>query len=291
MNKTRFTISKPDIIAAFDVNKHSVFKKADIEVILNENREFWRLTQGTTTLKFINFLLEHASLKRINFKFPHRNEVIYTWGERSIYEAAKILRPESYFSHYTSMYFNELTEQLPKTIFVNYEQSKKIIKSGTLAQDRIDNAFRGRVRTSNTIAEVGDYKICLLNGKYTNKLGVIEYRGSQNELLYITNIERTLIDITVRPVYSGGVSEVLRAYKFAKGKVSINKLCSMLQQINYIYPYHQAIGFYLERSGVYSKSQIELLRKFDIKYKFYLAHDMGDTDYSEEWKLYYPKGF
>ena len=34
----------------------------------------------------------------------------------------------------------------------------------------------------------------------------------------LTNIERTLIDIAVRPVYSGGVFEVLKAYRLAKDK-------------------------------------------------------------------------
>ena len=49
----------------------------------------------------------------------------------------------------------------------------------------------------------------------TNALGVIEIQGSEDETLKVTGIERTLIDIAVRPVYAGGVFEVLKAYKLA----------------------------------------------------------------------------
>ena len=85
---------------------------------------------------------------------------------------------------------------------------------------------------------------------------------------------------------------MLEAYKrAAEKKVSINKLVAMLRKMNHIYPYHQAIGFYLQHSGAYSKSQIALLKRFEIEYDFYLTYNMKDKEYSKEWKLYYPKNF
>jgi hypothetical protein len=95
----------------------------------------------------------------------------------------------------------------------------------------------------------------------------------------------------VRPFYAGGVFEVLKAFRLAHGKVSINKLTATLKKLNYKYPYHQAIGFYLEKAGVYKKPVINLLRKFPIKYDFYLSYGMKDKDYSNKWRLFYPKGF
>ena len=153
-------------------------------------------------------------------------------------------------------------------------------------------AFRNPQRKSNAIAIFDDMRVVLLNGMYTENLGVIEFEETPGGVISVTDIERTLIDIVVRPVYSGGVSEVLKAYRVAKERgVSINKLCSRLKELNYIYPYHQAIGFYLEKAGVYSESQIRLLEKFEIKYDFYLAHQMKETEFSEKWRLFYPKGF
>jgi len=65
----------------------------------------------------------------------------------------------------------------------------------------------------------------------------------------------------------------------------------MLLKMNFAYPYHQAIGFYLDRVGGYKKSAVDLLRKFEIKYDFYLAYQMKDMSYSKEWRLFFPKGF
>mgnify|MGYP000533613284 CR=1 FL=1 len=72
---------------------------------------------------------------------------------------------------------------------------------------------------------------------------------------------------------------------------SINKLAAYLRTLNFTYPYHQAIGFYLERAGDYSDSQINLIRQFPIEFDFYLTYQMKNPDYNERWRLFIPKGF
>ena len=67
--------------------------------------------------------------------------------------------------------------------------------------------------------------------------------GSRDLDLRTTTLERTLIDIAVRPFYAGGVAEVAKACEMAKNKeVSVNRLASMLTKMHFGYPYHQAIG-------------------------------------------------
>jgi predicted transcriptional regulator of viral defense system len=131
----------------------------------------------------------------------------------------------------------------------------------------------------------------LLNGGNTGKLGVIEKTTADNSTIRTTDLERTLIDITVRSVYSGGIAEVAKAYSEAAGHVSINRLCAYLRQIGYTYPYHQSIGYYLDRSGKYSSSQIRQLQEFKIEFDFRLDYKMKDTQYIEKWRLCIPKGF
>ncbi|MBK9319187.1 MAG: hypothetical protein IPM91_10410 [Bacteroidetes bacterium] len=94
-----------------------------------------------------------------------------------------------------------------------------------------------------------------------------------------TDLERTLIDIAIRPSYSGGVTEVLRAYELAKEKADIQKLRNYLTQMDFIYPYHQVIGFYLEKAG-YS-DQIQHLFASDNKYKFYLTYSIKNLCYQQ----------
>jgi predicted transcriptional regulator of viral defense system len=290
MASTRLKIAKADIIGLFENRGIRVFKRSEIDEILLENRKFWRLSESTTVHSFIAFMLDNTKLQQVNFQFPVRKEIRYVWGKVSVYELVLSLKPDSYFTHFTAMHLHQLTDQIPKTLYLNYEQPLKFHREMNLEQSRIDAAFQRPVRISNNIAVYKDQKICVLNGMYTGKLGVIDIEGLQSEKIRVTDVERTLIDITVRPVYSGGVFEVLKAYRLAKEKVSVNKLTAMLKRLNYVYPYHQAVGFYLERAGRYKDSSIGLLRKFGMKYDFYLTHQMKDTSYSKEWRLYFPKG-
>jgi predicted transcriptional regulator of viral defense system len=290
MRLSRLKIAKPDILKLFDNLPLRVLNRSDIDKILSQNRDFWRLSLSTTRKEFIDFMIGETKLKAAEFKFPYRTITRYTWGDVSAFETILSLKPNSYFTHYTAIYLHELTEQIPKTVYLNFEQPAKHRIAKDLSQQRIDVAFRRPWRISNNTSSYKDYKVCLLNGMFTGNLGVIDMVGPNGENSSVTNLERTLIDIAVRPVYSGGVFEVLKAYKLAYRKVSVNKLSAILAKLNYIYPYHQAIGFYLDKAGVYKDSQISLIQKFDTKYDFYLTHQMKDTDYSKKWRLFFPKG-
>ncbi len=104
----------------------------------------------------------------------------------------------------------------------------------------------------------------LLSGKDTGRLGVQEVTGTQGETLKLTNLERTLIDITVRPVYAGGTGNVLYSYGRAIKNISVDRLAEMIEELDYIYPYHQAVGFYLQRAGLDLKS-LSSLKEIDLK--------------------------
>lgn len=117
------------------------------------------------------------------------------------------------------------------------EQRPKYIEEekNDMLQEDIDLAFSRPMRQTNQIARFTldnkEYKVYLLNGKYQNKLGVKKMVSFElSRPLEVTNIERTLIDVVVRPLYAGGVEEVLEAFKVAKGKFSVNRLLSYLKR-------------------------------------------------------------
>jgi hypothetical protein len=118
---------------------------------------------------------------------------------------------------------------------------------------------------------------------------ITSWSKGQVEKIRLTDIERTIIDISVRPVYSGGVHEVLEIYRKANAKISPDKLVERLVTLNYTYPYHQVIGNYLEKAGVYEKSTAERFLEFGLEYDFYLTQQMNEPTYSAKWRLYYPK--
>lgn len=283
----------PAIIRFFDKLHAKIHRQVDIANHLSEQRIAWKLTENTGTRKFIEALIQAGPLTEIDFPFPspYRREIRYAWGKVSKYEVMQTIKPGCYFSYYTAVKFHSLTEQLPKTTYLTVEQFNSSISKGEMSQGAIDRAFRGKPRTSTNIAESKDFRICVVAGRNTDKLGVMEGAVVPDAgPLRFTNLERTLIDITVRPVYAGGVFEVAMAFELAKDKLSVNALTVMLEKLKYTYPYHQAIGFYLERAG-YKSSLIDHLRKLPMEFNFYLTHQKGETDYIKAWRLFVPKGF
>lgn len=295
-NKSRLGIAKHDIVRYFDKLPQHVYRQKDIAVHLAEQREFWRLAMSTTTPDFIRYLTDSANLTKIVFPFPapYKKEIRYVWGDTTLYEVMLTLKPECYFSHYTAMAFHGLTEQLPKTSYLNSEQKNAGPAVGTLTQKGIDIALHRPVRVSKNVAETNDFRVCIISGRNTNNHAVIEepVMGAGKPLgrLRFTSLERTLIDIAVRPIYSGGITEVAKAYQLAKDRVSVNVLAATLGKLDYTYPYHQIIGFYLERAG-YRPAQLDLLRRFPMEFDFYLTHGMKQTEYIKDWRLHIPKGF
>jgi hypothetical protein len=268
-----------------------IFRRSELQDLLSKHREGWGLPKNVTLNVFVTMLLEKTATRRVVFDLPYRRETRFLWGNPSPYEVILSLKPAGYFSHYTAMFLHQLTEQVPKTFYLNTEQPPKPPPTSGLEQERIDAAFRRSPRVSKNCTIYEDRQVCLLNGMHTGRLGVIEITGSQGPPLPVTCIERTLIDIAVRPIYAGGVFEVLKAYRLAAGRTSTNRLAAMLAQLRYVYPYHQVIGFYLERAGGYKPAALQFFRKLEMKWDFYLAHDMGETDYCKKWRLFIPKGF
>jgi len=287
---SRIEIAKPDIVKYFDENRKGVYTKTELARVLMSNRGFWRLTQGTGVNNFISFLMEKSKLTELRLTSDNYSGFVrYAWGEVSAYQVALSVKPRSYLSHGTAVSLHGLTDQIPKTIHVNQEQSPKPLPSGELIQSSIDRTFSNQQRRSAYVLGYAQWRIVLLSGKNTGNLGVVKIAGPLQEQLDVTSIERTLIDIVVRPIYAGGVFQVLEAYKSARDRVSVNTLIAALKKLNYVYPYHQIIGFYMQRAG-YEEKRYGRLKKLGLNFDFYLTYGMKESEFDRDWRLHYPKG-
>jgi len=286
----RIEVAAPRIFHALDAAPRRVYTYSQLTALLYSTRSDWNLPDYISTDHFVRFLTERGKLARVEIASGPREVIRYTWGEVSDFAIAVSLRPTAYLSHGTAVFLHGLTQQIPRTIYVNKEQSPKPRPTLPLTQESLGRAFSRPQRKSAYSLMVRHSAIVLISGKHTGRLEVVPLPTATGEMLDVTGIERTLIDITVRPAYSGGVYQVLEAYKSARDRISVNTLVATLKKLDYVYPYHQAIGFYMQRAG-YEANRYERLRSLGIGLDFYLAHDIRDRDFDSYWRLYFPKGF
>ncbi len=67
MAEARIKIAKADIIKVFEESTNNIYKRSDIDSILEDNRAFWRLRRTMTVDEFIKFLLQETKLKKVSF--------------------------------------------------------------------------------------------------------------------------------------------------------------------------------------------------------------------------------
>ena len=280
-----------EITAFFEAQPTRVFRLGDLKTIFYEHGQAWRLPGVKSADTFIAFLLEKTDLRQVRLESEHyRDATRYAWGEPSPYELALSLGKKPYLSHASAMAIHGLTDQIPKTIYINDEQSPKNLPPAVLTQQGIDRAFAGNQRTSRAMYSAGTLRVVIISGKHTGRLEVSQLKALDGTLVDATKLERTLIDIAVRPEYAGGPLQVLDAYTAARGRMSLNVLIATLKKLAYAYPYHQVIGFYMQRAG-YDTAKLDQLKRFGLQFDFYLAYGMRDKELDPTWRLYLPKGF
>ena len=287
----KIEINQAQIVKYFDAAPKRVYTRTALQIALNKDlREFVGRTVNTD--QFALFLINNAALRKIEVArstHPRVPLVRYIWRDPSAYEIGLAIA-KGYLSHGSAVALHGLTDALPRLVYVNREQAAKSPPDRDgITQAGINRAFASKQRSTNYICRWEDWQFGILSGKHTDWLEVSSL-VIDGRRLPVTNLERTLIDIVVRPAYSGGVYQIFEAYKKAKDRASIGTLLATLKALDYGYPYHQAIGFYLERAG-YAPAQYERLRALGFKFDFYLAHDLRDKEYNNDWQLYVPKGF
>ncbi len=236
--------------------------------------------------EILEFLLREKLIKEAAFTSAKYGTVVrYFRGEHSPLEFGLSLQRNSFLSHRTALAVHGL--EIPSNVvYVNREQSRKG-PPGEITQSAITLAFGNRQRESQYVFTRAKIKYVLLSGKHINNAGVIFTKTSSGERVHVTDLERTLIDIVVRPTYAGGIKRVADVYMRAGGLVNVDHMLKTIKELDHAYPYHQAIGFLLERAGR-SEDDTERFAALGKRFDFFLGYGIEQRGYSEKWRLYYP---
>jgi len=278
----------------FAKSEARVFSEHELKELRGKNKKEWRVGDSVRDDAFFA-ILKNAGLTRIvlsSKKYPPITR--FAMPDASQFQVALSLKRGSYISHGSAAYLHGLSTALP-AIFANREQTAKESSTG-LVQQSIDRAFTGKPRASNLrYRQRGSgqkLEYVLLSGKNTANLGVMWLNHPMAGRVPATNVARTLVDITVRPQYCEGPLKILRAFAIARtnGLVRAKELLEVLNNLEHTYPYHQAIGFLMEKAG-FPTTETEILKDLGLNFDFYLAHNMARPSYDKKWKVFYPSNF
>lgn len=287
------TTSKPTPPLAkrpFQKLPQAVFNEQELYRIFHERAAKLQSKDIQKPTQFVEAVVASGILKEMEIASEHyASKKRFIKPSATPFQVALSLGKSTFLSHASAALIHGIGEQIPKTIYVNREQSPKPRPTESPTQDRLDRAFAGRQRTSNYVFRYASNRIVMLNGKATGRFEVATFEGPSGERVDATTLARTLIDIAVRPAYAGGIAQVLDSYRAAKKRVSGQQLFDVLQGLDYLYPYHQTIGFLLERAS-FGKGDVTPFRKSKMAFDFYLVHGMREKEYVPEWRLYIPKG-
>lgn len=276
-------IDKVDFLV--ENRKYKVLNFEEFESLVSAINGTWGLKSFSRN-KIKEFLFEKY-FKRNKLVGDSSSE-IYLISESKFdqYDIASTRSRKAYFSHYSALSINNLTIQLPKQIYLTLERpTLALTNHSAILQKSVDFTFNKPPRITSNKRVYKTFAINFINGQNQNHIGIVPFRNDYK----VTDVERTLIDISVRPFYSGGVTQVLDAFINAKKFLDTEKLFEYYSKMNFGYPYHQVIGYYLQKAAYNKDSYIKFL-SLPMELDFYLTYNILNKDYSEKWKLFIPKG-
>lgn len=292
----RLKDARPKIAVGLEQRTYTV---RALEALLSENRDAWRLPGTLTTDFFLDYLVKTKLLRResLTLREPATHSsyadklVIYEKPDVTPIETALTVRQGSFLSHLSAAYVHGLTNLVPRVIYTNKEQPPKQTASRerSLSQQAIDQVFSKPARVTAQAYVHEGYEIVLLAGQNTGKTDVADFAAPDGRTYPATSLERTLIDCTVRPLHAGGIHEVMNIYAAAKDRMSVRRLRKLLDDLNFLYPYRQAIGFLLERTG-HPAERLAMFEQPSFEFDFYIDYALPQRAYSSRWRLYYPEG-
>jgi predicted transcriptional regulator of viral defense system len=208
---------------------------------------------------------------------------------------AMVRSPTGHFCHLTSAYYHGLTNQVPNRIYIRTSKvgAARRSRPARLNDLQISAQFVKPHRRTEKIASFGDGRIYLISGSRLDQVGVVTvaphiqtFPGDSR----ITGLERCLIDAVVAPHYNGGIVSVPEYFENAAEALDVEKLIDQYRQLDFLYPFHQSLGFFLEHTGQ-TGAAARLRECLPPTNRFFVDRAAKSSwPYDAKWRVHYPQG-
>jgi predicted transcriptional regulator of viral defense system len=255
-------------------------------------------TRYKNSASFVRALLEEEII-RVHSCIAQNGRRLSLYSSQSFesqtpYEVALAMFPRGYFCNLSAVYYQSLTNQVPRTVYICIESNaKKTKRNDELTNSKLRQAFLKPHRHTRFIFDSNGFDIVVVERMKNTDSGVISSKTPVGLLplnTRVAGVERALIDAVVSPQYNGGISSILDYFQNAKAKIDVTKLLDIYSRLDFVYPYFQALGFFLDRAGLNEKAN-DFRAIFPPKNKFYLDHSTKSSwKYDDTWMIYYPEG-
>lgn len=280
MREDYYTQNKKEILRI--VKKKAFFSINDITSILDKLKEENLVSNSLTQNDFYLKLLDDRLVAH-TITIRDIEKIRYTLNkEFNIYDFVYSLEKNGFFSMFTSLNIQGLTNFRDNFIFISKERMKRVnFKSKDITQEAIDKAFTNKPRRTKAYATIYNYNIVILESNNTQEIGIIKYKGYK-----ISSINRVFVEIISNIQYSKTPDDVIYEFKNLKDKLDINEIFNIIEKFDFVYPYYQLAGYYLEKIGFLKE---ELSKFFNKKTDliFYTIKNKEKYTLDEYWAIKY----
>jgi len=163
------------------------------------------------------------------------------------FEVAMALVHPAAISHFAAMHYHELTDQIPRRVFVTTTIGHWVPRAGN------GRGNGGGYRVGETVYQFIQVKPERFFG--TKEVWIGEARVT------VTDVERTLIDGLLMPQHYGGFAEVLHAIEGAQDRLSLDRLVEYALKLDAATA--KRLGWVLENTGM-ERSRLAALERVEV---------------------------
>jgi len=278
--KNYFTLNKKEILNS--IKQFEYLSIENLKEILQSLKEKSYVANNLSINSFILKLIDEG-LTQNSIVIRGHTKVRYTLRkDLSIYNFCSVLEKNSFFSMTTSLNIQKISEYRSNYIFISKERASRIKRQNIqLTQVDIDNAFSKKPRQTSAYDRLENHIVILLEANNTEAYEIINFNGYK-----VSSINRVFVELISNIHYFQSSQKVLELFLSIKERLDIKKIYIIIEKFNFIYPYFQLAGFYLEKIG-FSKDELSEYYSKKSDLNFYTEKNKDSYEFDKYWNIYY----